>query len=376
MRKLVYSAVALTLVSVPGFANDNEWSSLDQEINNLSSSLSAQNPAGPKLGGYIRTSFRYATDEDALFGGPPNDESEVGFKLDKVRIEVSGDLGQDYSYKVSFDLATGTAVLKDAYVSWKMAETVKGTIGNFKKPFLRSAMINDKNLLFQERTALGGFFDARESGLMFSGSFDTIEWWIAGQNGPHDDGTDFFPNSKIGGDMNYTARIAANLMGSGVGKVEGAYGAGEETNLSVGLSYQDDQFLDDGTAIGVDAALTAGPFSISAELVDFDNGTSDSFPSKTGNDLHWGSDNTFVSTDPSDSTPWDATLSYMFTDMYEAALRYEAADDDADTTAWTAGVNRYVQGHDIKWTLQVLHTDSDDTTNEIDEWTLGLTVGI
>jgi hypothetical protein len=66
----------------------------------------------------------------------------------------------------------------------------------------------------------------------------------------------------------------------------------------------------------------------------------------------------------------------MFTDMYEAALRYEAADDDADTTAWTAGVNRYVQGHDIKWTLQVLHTDSDDTTNEIDEWTLGLTVGI
>lgn len=258
MRKLVYSAVALTLVSVPGFANDNEWSSLDQEINNLSSSLSAQNTAGPRISGFIRTSFRYSDDVDALFGGPPNDEDEVGFKLDKVRVEISGDVGSDYSYRVSFDLSSGSASLKDAYVSWKMAETVKGTMGNFKKPFLRSGLITDKNLLFQERTALGAFFDTREPGLMFSGNFDTIEWWLAGQNGI--DGKE--------DDFNYTARIAANLMGSGVGKVEGAYGAGEESNLSVALAFQDEQELDDGQAIAVEAALTSGPFSVAAEVVD------------------------------------------------------------------------------------------------------------
>ena len=367
MRKLVYSAVALTLVSVPGFANENEWSSLDQEINNLSTSLSAQNTAGPKIGGYIRTSFRFSDDTDALFGGPPNDEDEMGFKLDKVRLEVSGDLSQDYSYKISFELSSGTASLRDAYVSWKLAESVKGTMGRFKKPFLRSAQGPDKNLLFQERTALGQFFDVREEGLMFSGNFDTIEWWLAGQNGIDGKNDDF----------NFTAKLAANLMGAGASKVEGAYGAGEETNLMVGVAYGDEGELEDGAVIAVEAYLTSGPFYIGAEMVDFDEGTSGSYPSKTGDDLHYGSNNSFVSDDPADTTPWDITASYMFTDMYEAALRYEDSDHDtAETTAWTLGINRYVQGHDIKWTLQVLKTDGDSSLQELTEWTLGLTVGI
>jgi hypothetical protein len=373
MRKLVYSAVALTLVSVPGFASENEWSSLDQEINNLSSSLSAQNAPGPRIGGYIRTSFRYSNDEEALFGAG-NTEKEAGFKLDNVRIEITGDLGQDYSYKVSFDLASGSAALRDAFISWKMGENIKGTWGNFKKPFLRSALIGDKNLLFQERTALGQFFSQRETGLMF-GTFDTIEWYVHGSNCTFGDPvTD--TNSKIGDDFNFAARLVANLMGAGVGKVEGAYGAGDETNLTVGIAWTDDQNIDDGMALAADAALTAGPFSLAAEIVDFDDGdSSGSFLNKGGDPLHYGSDNTLVNMDPANSTPWDVTATYMFTDQYEVALRYEDADDDDDTNAISAGVNRYVQGHDIKWTLAYLHTSSDLSSNEIDEWTLGLTGG-
>jgi hypothetical protein len=365
MRKLVYSALALTLVSTPGLANENEWSSLDQEINNLSSSLSAQNAPGPKLGGFIRTSFRYSDDTDALIGG----EDEVGFKLDKARVEITGDVGQDYSYKISFELTDSTApIVRDAYVSWKMAENIKGTFGRFKKPFVRSGLITDKNLLFQERTALGSFFDVREEGIMLSGSFDTIEWWLAGQNGI--DGKE--------DDLNYTARLVANLMGSGVGKVEGAYGAGEETNLSLGVGFMDEGEYDDGMAIALEAALTAGPFSVHAEMVDFDDGDSTgSFLSKDGSPLHYGSDNTLVDADPADSTPWDVTVSYMFTEMYEAMVRYEDSDNDTtDITAWSAGVNRYVQGHDIKWTLQVLSSDGETDTEELTEWTLGLTIGI
>ena len=371
MRKLVYSAAALTLVSVPGFATENEWSSLDQEINNLSSSLSAQTTPGPGIGGYIRSSFRYSDDQDALSfnGGPPGTEDEVGFKLDSVRIEISGDAGQDYSYKVSFDLANGSAELKDAYVTWMVAEGVKGTMGQFKKPFLRSSLVSRRHLLFQERTALGGIFDAREPGLMFSGTFDTIAWWLAGQNG--------FDGKED--DFNYTARIAAHLMGAGVGKVEGAYGAGEETNLTVAIAWADEQELEDGTTIAFEVAMTSGPFSISGEVVDFDKGdpTTGFAEFKDGADLHYGSDNSIVSEDPADTTPWDVTVSYMFTEMYEAMIRYEDSDHDtADTTAWTAGVNRYVQGHDIKWTVQVMKTDGDTNAQELTEWTLGLTVGI
>ena len=35
MNKLVFGALALTLTSTAGFASDNEWLSLDQEIDAL-----------------------------------------------------------------------------------------------------------------------------------------------------------------------------------------------------------------------------------------------------------------------------------------------------------------------------------------------------
>ena len=377
MSKLVYSALALTLVSTPSIASENEWSSLDQEINNLSSSLSAQNAPGPKLGGFIRTSFRYSKDDAALFG-PANTEDESGFKLDKIRIEITGDAGQDYSYKVSFEMKSGTASLRDAYVSWKVADNVKGTMGRFKKPVLRTGLISDKNLLFQERTALGGFFDARDTGLMFSGNFETIEWSLAAQNGL--DGK----QKKY----NFAARLAANLMGSGVGKVEGAYGAGQEPNLMAAIAYTEDKSISanggKGAAFGGELMLTSGPFSISGEAMHFGKGdvVGGTFPDKNGNFLAWGSDNSLVEVDPADKTSWDVTGSYMFTEQYEAAVRYEAgngvtvAGTDPSVKAISAAINRYVQGHDIKWTLQWLHTKSDLNTNELDEWTLGLTVGI
>jgi hypothetical protein len=252
-------------------------------------------------------------------------------------------------------------------------------MGRFKKPVLHSSLITDKNLLFQERTALGGFFDVRDTGMMFSGNFETIEWSLAAQNGL--DGKE----KKF----NYAVRVAANLMGTGVGKVEGAYGAGQETNLNAGIAYTEDKTISanggKGAAYGGDLTLTSGPFSISGEAISFGKGdiAGGTFPSKNGSFLHFGSDNTFANVDPADNVSWDATGSYMFTEQYEAALRYESAQgntpaggSDPSITAVSAAINRYVQGHDIKWTLQYLHTKSDVSQNEFDEWTLGLTVGI
>jgi len=388
MRKLVYSAVALTLVSVPGFASDNEWSSLDQEIANLSTSLSAQNAPGPKLGGYIKTSYRYSGSNDSLvWSSATNDQDESGFKLDKVRIEISGDANQDYSYKVSFDLGdTGStagagdfARIKDAYVQWKIADSFRATLGLFTKPVLSESLISDKNLLFYQRTALGEFFRPRDTGLMLGGNFDTIEWSVSAQNGVNDTG----PQKQ--NEFNYSARLAANLMGAGAGKrIEGAYGAAQDTNLTAGIAWADNKALQDQDLFAGDLAMTSGPFSIAAEVVSFGKGDpTEGFPAKDGSDLHWGSANSAVSIDPSDKVSWDATVSYLFTPEYEAAIRYEAgnakqgaAPDDPSVEAWSACVNKYVQGHDIKWTLMVLHTMSDDSTNEITEWTLGLTVGI
>jgi hypothetical protein len=357
MNKLVYSALAMTLSSAPVLASDN-WSALDQELNSLSTSLSAQNQSGPKIGGWVISSFRASGDDALQIGG--NDLQ--GFQLDSVRLEVTGDAGSDYSYKVSFDLKSGTALIRDAYAKWKIAEGVNGKMGRLKASFFESGMVGNNRLLFLERTGLGDFFDARDLGIEFGGEFDTLNWSVTAQNG----------SDGQGDEHKFTARLRAALMGNGTGKQEGAYGSGDETNLSAGIAWMDDGNLDDGQVIGLETQLTSGPFSLAAEIADFDKGTAGVF----------GADNLLlgqfgiVGGDVADTTPWDVTGSYMFTDMYEVAVRYQDADDSEDTTAWTIGVNRYVQGHDIKWQAEYHHVTTDNASDDFDVIGIGLAVSI
>ncbi len=356
MNKLVYSAAALTLVSAPGVASENEWSSLDQEIASLTSSLHTQN-TGPKVGGWIISSWRFSDDID-VDGDPSNgQDDEQGFFVQQARVEITGDAGSGYSYKISFDFADDRSgvtdtppgdtftledvgTLKDAYATWKIGDMVTGKMGRFKAPFLRSALVSDNKLLFLDRTFLGELFSGRDEGVMFSGQFDTIDWHIAAQNGFDGPADDYL----------FTGRVCANLMGAGVGSVEGAYGAGEETNLTAGVAISDDGDVSDGMALALEVAMTTGPFAVAAEVVDID----DDLPVGGG------------------TTPWDVTGSYMFSDMYEVAARYEDGDDSNDTTRWAVGVNRYTQGHDIKWQAQFASSDSDDAALEVDEFALGL----
>jgi hypothetical protein len=351
MNKLVYSALALTLVSAPGFASENEWSSLDQEIESLSSSLSTQNATGPKINGWVISSFRHSSDVDAD-PDPTNEEDQSGFFLESVRVEISGDAGSDYSYKVSFELSEGVLTLRDAYATFRIADAVNGRMGNFKQPFLRSALISDNRLLFLDRTFLGGLFASRDLGLMFFGSFDTLDWYIAAQNG----------SDGVADEFLFTGRLAVNLMGNGTGKVEGAYGAGDEANLSVGAAVADDGATEDGLHWALEAAFAQGPFSVAGEIVDFDDGIDGTDFFGTGDGL-------------ADTTPWDVTASYMFTDMYELAVRYQDFDDDDDSRSYGAVINRYVQGHDIKWLLQYQKAETDAAgVEDIDEIGLGLAV--
>ena len=355
MNKLVYSALALTLVSAPAIASENEWSSLDQEIESLSSSLSAQDATGPKINGWVISSFRHSS--DIQIGG----EDQSGFFLESVRVEISGDAGSDYSYKVSFELSGGTVVLRDAYATFKIGDAVNGRMGNFKQPFLRSGLISDNRTLFLERTFLGEIFAGRDLGLMFFGTFDTIDWYIAAQNGRDVAADEFL----------FTGRVVANLMGNAAGsKVEGAYGAGDESSLSVGAAIADDGSLDDGLHWALETAFAQGPFSVAAELVDFDDGDAvggflvsnpTPFPAAT--------------IDVAGSTPWDVTASYMFTEQYEVAVRYEDFDDDDDSRSMGIVVNRYVQGHDIKWLAQYRQLDTDAAgVDDVDEFGVGLAV--
>jgi hypothetical protein len=366
MNKLVYSALAMTLVSAPSMASE-DWLSLDQEIESLSASLSSQGN-GPGLSGWIIASYRNSSDIETFDNTDgTTDNSLSGFTLDSIRLNVSGDV-DDYGYMVSYEMMAQVALLQDAYVTTDLGDTVNLRAGQFRQPFLRSGLIDRNRTLFQDRTALGDAFATRQPGVMLSGNFDTLDWHIAAQNG----------TDGAGEDLLLTGRVSVDLMGDGCGMVEGAYGAGDDTNVTVGLSLADEGSFGDGQHFAVDGAITSGPFSGSLEVVKFDNGRdNDTFaPIWMGvpGAVTDGFGTPFPGSEVSDTTPWAATVSYMITpDEYEVAFRYEDSDNDDDETVIRVGINRYVKGHDIKWHLGWTSFSTDNTaSDDVDMITLGM----
>lgn len=365
MKKLVYSALALTLTGAPALATENGWTGLDKEIESLSSSLQSANPNAPSIGGWILTSYRHSSDIDGN-GASAGTNDQSGFQFDSVRLELQGDAGNSYSYKISMELSdsndalhgqspNGSVELKDAYVKMHIYEGINGKLGRFKEQVVRSAMMSDNRLLFLDRTAIGETLGRRDLGLMVFGSFDVVDWSVSAQDG----------SDGQGDEHTFTLHASANIVGkAGMAKNEGAFGAGDETNVTVGLSLQDDGNLDKGRVVAVEAAMTSGPFSAAAELVDFDKGDAGTFGLAHG----------LIGNDVADTTPWDVTVSYLITPEYEIMGRYEDSDDADDTTGFSLGVNRYIDGHNIKWTAQWRTISTDNAVGDIDQLGVGLGV--
>ncbi len=335
MKKFVYSAIALSMATGVSYAN-NGWTTLDQEISGLSSSLTAQNAGGPKVGGWVITSVTNNSDAN-----------ELGFDLNEVRLHVTGDVSNDYSYKISFELEGGAADLKDAYIKWKLMDSISATMGQFYVPTFRSATSDETKLLFLSRTEIGKKLNLRDQGLMIGGNFEMLNWAVAVQDGS---APGIVPGTgNNGDDLRMTLNVTADIMGKGAGAVEGAYGAAEGTNLSVGGFIHDDGGLNDGGAFGVEAYFTMGAIAVAAEFADFDKNLGD-------------------------NSPFDLTASYLFTEMYEAAIRFEDFDNAGNEDQISIGVNRYSAGHNLKWTAQYTTKSSDVAANEADEISIGATL--
>lgn len=349
MKLLITSAIALTLASMPGLANDNEWLDLDQELESLSAGSFFQNN-GPNLGGYLFTSYRNSGD---IPGGGGNDLG--GFDIDRFRVELTGDRA-GYDYKASFDVASGVATIRDAYVNAPLGENISARFGRFKQPFLRSGLLSSSRLFFHDmRTQSGSVFSGRDNGLMLHGDFDMVHWYVAAQNGA----------DSVGDDLLLTGRLEANLVGeTGVPGHEGAYGAGDETNVTVGLSIADESFLDNGTHFALEAAATSGPFSIQAEIVDYD----EDIPFLDPILATYGAAGQAVG----DTTPFSVTATYMFTEDWEAGVRFEDADNDDDTSRIMVGVQHYVDGHNLKWNVTYETIDTDNAVGDLDVFGFGL----
>jgi len=317
------------------------------------------------------------TSDDAPSIADPDASDNLGTGLSAARVNLSGSLGNNYSFVLGWDFtdsgelyapegdpvsASGTGGLTDANVSVGVTDGLDLTVGVFRRQFLHSGNIQRNQTLFIDRSHLGSMYSSRDAGLALSGSFNRVNWEVTATNG-HDGNSDEFA---------YSAHVDFDIIGSSSGN-EGAYGAADGANLNVGLSYSDDSSdttqadVDNGDAadtglsrdastLGGYANFTIGGFSAWAEMADqdadVDNGAGDD-----------------------GATPYSFGLAYLFGSNYEVALRYDDWDDSNETTRYNLGVNRYIDGHNIKWQLNYSSGSSDSETNENDVIALGIAVG-
>ncbi|MDP6763562.1 MAG: hypothetical protein QF860_11945 [Planctomycetota bacterium] len=297
---------------------------------------------GVDISGWIKTDYRNSSDTDT---------GDFGFN--SVRANLTGAVG-DASYKVSVELGGGAASLRDAFVKFPVAAGVSGTLGTFKTPFLFSGLSPFTGTVFYDRTAIGGDWAGRDAGFALSGAVDRFGWTLCAQDG----------GDGPADDLHLTARATYDLFDGapGIRKWAGGHGTDAPRQVTLGVSYLDEQSIDDGGALALEVMAHSGPFWFHAESVDFGDGFVDGVPA---------SGNTGRSAGRAGTTPYDVTLAYAVSADYEVALRYEDFDDGGGGERVRAGVTRFIDGHGLKWGLDWAETSTDD--GDSDAITVGLT---
>jgi phosphate-selective porin OprO/OprP len=107
------------------------------------------------------------------------------FLLHRARLDVKGDINDNWNYEVYTEFA-GTTKLLDAYTTYRIADYLKFTAGQFKVPYSLENLISDSQLDFIDRSqvvnALAGRSNdvignqnGRDIGIQISGSFAKVD---------------------------------------------------------------------------------------------------------------------------------------------------------------------------------------------------------
>jgi len=319
-------------------AAGSDWTALDREVEALSSSLAPQG-GGVAIGGYIDLGYTNNSDANtSRFGG---NNLRLGFSA-----ENSG-----YGVTVNTQIATGTLGVLDAYVTTAVGG-MNGTAGLFKAPMGASGGRAERDQFFQDRSAIGSNFAGRDNGIMLGGGSGNFNWAAAIQNASND-----VPDAD---DYQITLHADFTVMGSG-SSVEGCYGAGEEMGLVIGASLTDDDDSADSSSV-IDANLTSGTFSFSAEFADMGGSTNGPGGSAGATSIATG------------DSPMAVTATFAVGTDWEIGIRHQDLDTAGGDTDLDIAAVYYVSGHDVKYTIGLSMPDNDAGTGS-DTITVGLQIG-
>jgi len=323
----------------------------DAEVETLIDSLVQS--AGPEIRGFLQVRFDQSADRPIAYTKDLNGDGDTtdpgesgvndlgGFFIRRARVAFEGHV-QGYGYHVEMDAVLGD-LLREAYIDIPL-NTLKARVGLYKSGVSRNSLTRANELFFIERSMIGEMFEQRDLGATLYGGGEQIGLSFTMQNGRDELGDDYF----------FAGRAVWNFLGKGANRTEGAYSGPESLAGTASVAYFHDQLVPDGNGLIGEVHMGTNVYSFGAETIDLGDGGAQATP-ELG--LIAG---TRTMTDPG-GTPFGVYGTYMVSpDRWEVGARYQYLDDTDNSSTLEFGVNRYLAGHELKYSANYANYRSDN----------------
>lgn len=246
-----------------------------------------------KLGGRLQNDWGWFSEGEDIESAIGNSQNGTEFR--RARLGISGEIYEDFDFKVEYDFEDGISDFKDVYIAANnipFAGTL--TIGHFKEPFGLETLISSKDTSFMERSLTNAFVPERNTGFGVSNSAleDRVAWAV----GVFRETNAFGEGQSDGGNINFTGRVSGlpiwNEEGdhylhlgaaASVKNVNDEYApeSSAEAHMAMDLVAVPGMMADDVTLYGGEIAYVRGPFSAQGEYILADVDASSGFEDAT-----------------------------------------------------------------------------------------------
>lgn len=313
------------------------------------------------VGGHLL--FRYVAnfrDDDNTVDDNPgepgvqNDDFDGGFQVRKARLRFDGSvLNPSFLYKIeaNFSRDTGTAVLEDAFVGYKLNSELLLIWGNIKAPMLREELIDERYQLAAERSVANSTFtQGRSQAVAAVWTTENLQFIPVFSDGARTENTDF--TSPLESDWALSGRVNWKVAGAWKQFDDFTSFRGSDFAAMLGIAghYQQSANTNDPTDVDVDVLL----YTLDAQVEG--NGWN-VFGAFIGRHIETRA----LATSDTEGDEFGAVVQggLFLTDPDEIFGRYDVVIPDDDLSGFdtdpfhvvTIGWNRYFAGHAAKFTL-------------------------
>ena len=324
-----------------------------------------------KIGGTVQVRYLLNfTDDDGN-----TDDFDSGFDIPRSDLSFSGKIYDSIQYKLSFR-ADDSADLRDAWARWNWDNGWGLQLGQYKLPVWREDYTSSSRQLAVERSVVDDVFSpSRSQNIHIDYTNDNFQWFLAFSDGYDSDNTDYTDDSNTpaipdrNGETDYafTSRLNIKFAGDWKQFRDFTSAPGSETASALGVAiHWEGGELDESTGGG----FANESYDLLAWVVDFSY-------EGDGWNLFAGYVGLYTDVDSlEDNTDHGFVVQggfYIPDTDWERFARYDVvipdgdrANDDAFNTL-TFGTNRYLHGHNAKFTFDVVWYFDATTDNDLVE---------